>query len=157
MPRDHISSYDLMKQCRYVISLFSIAAIEAQSIGCLSLVHSRCRGNHAAAGRILGFTSEDAINTAHYWINEYNKISDKTEILKKTRQEARKFLGEDLFGFSYKLPGFEDFSPYQNHNWQKSMKEATFNIDYYNNAMLDRLMVKYNEEAFEPITGRHNS
>ena len=157
MPRDQTSSYDLMKKCRYVISLFSIAAIEAQSIGCISLVHSRCRGNHAATGRILGFTSKDAIDTAHQWLKEYKYKAVNQEVLRKTRLEARKFLGEDLFKFSYKLPGFAHFSPFENNLWQKTVEEASYNRDYYNNPLIDKLIDKYNEAGFKPITHMRNS
>ena len=147
LPTDKTSSYDLMRRCRLVISLFSIAALEAQSLGCLSLVHARCRGNHSASGRITSLSKEGTLNALNVWLDNTKQLLSSKDYMVKARIAARNFLGNDLSNFTYYIPGFKNFSPFLNWDWHKGLRQFTISDSYYDTKEIQDLLSKFDEPA----------
>lgn len=101
------TSYQLMKHSTHVLSLFSIASIEAGALGKSIMCHQRCRGSTVIPSPLHGESVTSLLNQTTEWLQSKSEKSK----LAKIKKLSRAFLGYHLFN-SYIYPqSFKFFLP----------------------------------------------
>jgi len=139
-PGNEISTYELVPQIEYALSVASIAALEVQALGIPSIVHSRARGSKYASGRIVSLVPEKAADQFFEWL-EFIKKKDHI-YLQKAKLAAQKYLLNDMKDMNYKIPGMVDFYPYRNNSWIKLIMEYARNRNHWEGEIDPRLLRK---------------
>ena len=141
-PKSKESSYDLMAFSDVAISLFSIAAIEAQALGTPAIVHGRCRGSTFSSASINSLD----IGYAFVQFKEIlsllkDKCSDPV-YRRESAQQARIFLTEVYSQNEITLPGFSNFLPHVSFEWMNALEKSIISSDHDRTDMMLNLYQK---------------
>tara|TARA_Y100001933_G_scaffold265026_1_gene334391 strand:+ start:3195 stop:4808 length:1614 start_codon:yes stop_codon:yes gene_type:complete len=141
-PKSSESSYDLMALSDVAISLFSIAAVEAQALGTPAMVHARCRGSSFSSANINSLDVNNAFSQFKQILPVLITRSSDRQYRRDSAHHARTFLTKIYTQNELQLPGFRDFLPHVSFEWMKIVEQIITNPDYAKSELMYKLYSK---------------